>query len=118
MLVVLDGQTTAAWQQTIALIAAATLIIGNLVAIAQTNIKRMLAYSSIAHAGYVLMAIAAAGTLGIGDKAAQSAVVYLMSYMFTNLGAFAVALAIEKNDGTGTNISDFVGLRKVSQDWR
>ncbi len=112
MLVILDGQTTAAWQQTIALIAAATLIIGNLVAIAQTNIKRMLAYSSIAHAGYVLMAIAAAGTLGIGDKAAQSAVVYLMSYMFTNLGAFAVALAIEKNDGTGTNISDFVGLGK------
>jgi NADH-quinone oxidoreductase subunit N len=111
-LIVLDGQTTAAWQQTIALIAAATLIIGNVVAIAQTNIKRMLAYSSIAHAGYVLMAIAAAGTAGIGDKAAQASVVYLMAYMFTNLGAFAVALAIEKNDGTGTNISDFVGLAK------
>jgi NADH-quinone oxidoreductase subunit N len=111
-LVIMDSQTTAAWQQTIALIAAATLIIGNLVAIAQTNIKRMLAYSSIAHAGYILMAVAAAGTAGLGDSAAQAAVVYLMAYMFTNLGAFAVALAIEKNDGTGTNISDFVGLAK------
>jgi NADH-quinone oxidoreductase subunit N len=111
-LIVVDGQTNASWQQTVSLIAAATLILGNIVAIAQTNVKRMLAYSSIAHAGYVLMAVAAAGTAGVGDKAAQSAVVYLMAYMFTNLGAFAVALAIEKNDGTGTNISDFIGLSK------
>jgi NADH-quinone oxidoreductase subunit N len=105
-----DGQTAAAWQQAVWIVAAITLILGNIVAISQNNVKRMLAYSSIAHAGYILMAVAAAGTLGVQEMAAESALVYLMSYMFTNLGAFAVALSIEKPDGTGTNIEDFVGL--------
>jgi NADH-quinone oxidoreductase subunit N len=107
-----EGQTQAAWQQTFWIIAALTLILGNVVAIAQTNIKRMLAYSSIAHAGYILMAVAAAGTQGVTNAATQAALIYLMVYMFTNLGAFGVALAVEKNDGTGTNIEDFNGLWK------
>lgn len=107
-----DGQTAAAWQQTFWLVAAATLILGNFVAIAQTNIKRMLAYSSIAHAGYIMMAVAAAGTLGLGLDAARAALLYLLAYMFTNLGAFGVAMAIEKDDGTGTSLEDFVGLAK------
>jgi NADH-quinone oxidoreductase subunit N len=107
-----DGQTTAAWQTTVWVVAAATLILGNFVAIAQTNIKRMLAYSSIAHAGYILMGVAAAGTTGVADAAAQAILVYMLAYMFTNLGAFAVALAVEKDDGTGTNLEDFVGLSK------
>ena len=111
-LVVLDGQVTAAWQTAVWIIAAATMIIGNLVAVSQSNIKRMLAYSSIAHAGYILMAVAAAGTAGVADAAARGAVFYLVAYMFTNLGAFAVAMALEKDDGTGTNIEDFVGLGK------
>ena len=105
-------QTTAAWQNVIELIAAATLILGNFVAISQTNIKRMLAYSSIAHAGYILMAVAAAGTPGIGDQAARAAAIYLLAYMFTNIGAFAVVIAIEKDDGTGTKLDDFKGLSK------
>lgn len=104
--------TAAAWQTTVWLIAAATLILGNFVALSQTNIKRLLAYSSIAHAGYILMAVAAAGTPGVGDAAAQSALVYLVAYTFTNIGAFAVALAVEKNDGTGTDLKDFVGLSR------
>jgi NADH-quinone oxidoreductase subunit N len=107
-----DGQSAAAWQTTVWIVAAATLILGNLVAISQTNIKRMLAYSSIAHAGYILMAVAAAGTTGVANTAAQAALIYLLAYMFTNLGAFAVALAIEKDDGTGTNLEDFVGLSR------
>jgi NADH-quinone oxidoreductase subunit N len=107
-----DEQTAAAWQQTAWLLAAATLILGNLVAIAQSNIKRMLAYSSIAHAGYVMMAVAAAGTAGVANAATQAALLYLLAYAFTNLGAFGVALAIEKDDGTGTNLDDFVGLSK------
>jgi NADH-quinone oxidoreductase subunit N len=107
-----DGQTAAAWQQTFWIIAALTLILGNFVAITQTNIKRMLAYSSIAHAGYVLIAVAAAGTAGVANSATQAALIYLLAYMFTNLGAFAVALAIEKPDGTGTNLDDFIGLSK------
>lgn len=107
-----DGQTAAAWQQTFAIIAALTLLLGNFVAISQQNIKRMLAYSSIAHAGYVMMAVAAAGTTGVANAATQAALIYLLGYMFTNLGAFGVALAIEKNDGSGTNLDNFVGLSK------
>jgi NADH-quinone oxidoreductase subunit N len=107
-----DGQTNAAWQNVVVLVTAATLILGNFVAIAQSNIKRMLAYSSIAHAGYISMAVAAAGTAGVGDEAIQAALVYLIAYMFTNLGAFAVAMAVEKNDGSGTHLDDFVGLGK------
>ena len=105
-------QAVAAWQNVIEIIAAATLILGNFVAISQTNLKRMLAYSSIAHAGYVMIAVAAAGTPGMGDQAARAALIYLLAYMFTNIGAFAVAIAIEKDDGTGTNLDDLKGLSK------
>jgi NADH-quinone oxidoreductase subunit N len=97
----------------IQVVAAATLIIGNVVAISQNNVKRMLAYSSIAHAGYILMAVAAVGVTGAADiasSAAQAAAVYLLAYMFTNIGAFAVVQAIENPDGSGTNLDDFNGL--------
>ncbi len=100
----------AIWQNTAWIVAALTMIVGNFIAVAQTNIKRLLAYSSIAHAGYILMAIAAAGTAGIAPQATQAALVYLLAYTFTNLGAFAVAISIEKDDGTGTEIADFTGL--------
>jgi NADH-quinone oxidoreductase subunit N len=56
--------------------------------------------------------VAAAGTAGVADSATQGALLYLMAYMFTNLGAFGVALAVEKDDGSGTNLEDFVGLAK------
>jgi NADH-quinone oxidoreductase subunit N len=107
-----ESGDTAAWQTTIWLIAAATLILGNFVALSQNNIKRMLAYSSIAHAGYILMAVAAAGTPGISTSATQGALFYLLAYTFSNLGAFAIAMTIERADGTGTNIEDFRGLGK------
>jgi NADH-quinone oxidoreductase subunit N len=107
-----DVDTAAAWQTSVAVIAALTMILGNIVAISQTNIKRMLAYSSIAHAGYLLVAVAAAAADGVANSATQAALVYLMAYAFTNLGAFAVALAIERSDGTGTDLDDFVGLSR------
>lgn len=109
---ILTNADVAAWQQVVWLISAVTLLLGNVVAISQTNIKRMLAYSSIAHAGYILMAVAAAGTPSITNVAVQAALIYLMAYMFTNLGAFAVVIALEKTDGSGTNLEDFVGLAK------
>lgn len=111
-LVITEGDTVTTWQTTVWLIAAVTLILGNFVAIAQSNVKRMLAYSSIAHAGYILMAVAAAGTAGVADAATEAALVYLMAYTFTNIGAFAVVMALEKNDGSGTDIENFVGLSK------
>lgn len=111
-----DGNA-AAWLVTIQVLAAATLIIGNLIAISQSNIKRMLAYSSIAHAGYILIALAAIGMSPLAadkttliNSAAQAAAIYLLAYMFTNLGAFAVVQALENADGTGTEINDFAGL--------
>ena len=59
-----------------------------------------------------MVAVAAAGTVGVSDAATQSALVYMMAYMFTNLGAFAVVMAIEKEDGSGGNIDDIIGLAK------
>jgi len=114
----------AAWQDTISILAALTMILGNFVAITQKDIKRLLAYSSIAHAGYILMAVAAAGTLVVTNDAAgnpafslnfaqdalQGALIYLLAYAFTNIGAFAVAISIERDDATGTLINDFAGL--------
>lgn len=100
------------WQNTVMIIAALTMIVGNFVAMSQTNLKRMFAYSSIAHAGYILMAIAAAANPDYADAAAKAALIYLLSYAFTNLGAFGVILAIEKNDGTGTELSNLVGFAR------
>jgi len=105
----------AAWQNAVQVVAALTLIIGNLVALSQTNLKRMLAYSSIAHAGYILMAVAAVGSApavgqGVSNAAAQGALVYLVGYMFTNLGAFAIVMTLEKADGSGTDLEDISGL--------
>ena len=109
-LVVEPGDAAASWQTVVAIIAAVSMILGNFVAISQSNIKRMLGYSSIAHAGYLLMAVAAAGSAGIGVQAVEAALIYLLAYAFTNIGAFAVVLAVENDDGSGVEINDFVGL--------
>ena len=110
-LIIVEGEPVA-WQAMVSIVAVLTLVLGNFVAIAQSNLKRMLAYSSIAHAGYILVAVAAAGTAGVADAATQSALVYMLAYMFTNLGAFAVVMAIEKEDGSGGNIEDITGLAR------
>ncbi len=107
---ILTGATSAAWANTLAILAALTMILGNFVALRQMNIKRMLAYSSIAHAGYILMAVAAAGDPAVGNQGVQAALIYLLTYAFTNLGAFAIVIALERNDGTGGQLDDFRGL--------
>ena len=89
----------------IAIIAAASMILGNVLAIAQTSVKRMLAYSSIAHAGYMLSGVAAANPEG------QSGVLfYLIAYLFMNLGAFGVVGIMEGEDDKNLNIDDYAGL--------
>ncbi len=97
------------WMTAIALISALTLLLGNTIAIAQQNIKRMLAYSSIAHAGFILIGVAAAGenTAGV-----SSALFYMLAYLFTNLGAFAVVIVLERKDGDGALLDDYKGLSK------
>ncbi len=91
-------------------LAALTMLVGNVVAIAQTNIKRMLAYSSIAHAGYILMAFVAFGNAATQADAVASALFYLVTYALTSYGAWAVVIALEKQNGQGLDISDFAGL--------
>jgi len=91
-------------------LAALTMFAGNVIAIAQTNIKRMLAYSSIAHAGYILMALVAYGNPVVSADAVSSALFYLVTYAITSFGAWSVVIALEKADAKGLEISDYAGL--------
>src|SRR5437016_5889780 len=92
------------WPAIIGIISAITMTLGNLTAIVQTNLKRMLAYSSIAHAGYLLMGLAAASTAGV-----QSILVYLIVYVLMNVGAFLVSIVVACVTG-GEDIGDCRGL--------
>ena len=94
----------------IAVLAALTMIVGNVVAIAQTNIKRLLAYSSIAHAGYILMAFVPYGQQNVVATSVAAGLFYLVSYVLTNFGAWAVVITLEKSEGKGLEISDYAGL--------
>jgi len=91
-------------------LSALTMILGNVVAIAQGNIKRLLAYSSIAHAGYILMAVVAFGQAGVAADAVAAALFYLLAYAFTNFGAWAVVIALERAAGQGLELKDYAGL--------
>ncbi len=91
-------------------IAAVTLFVGNIVAIAQRNIKRMLAYSSIAHAGYILMAFVTFGQSEVVVDAVAATLFYLVAYALTNLGSWAVVIALEQKEGRGLNLDDYFGL--------
>jgi NADH-quinone oxidoreductase subunit N len=91
-------------------IAALTMILGNLVAISQTNIKRMLAYSSIAHAGYILMAFVPYGNSEVASTSVAAGLFYLVSYAITNFGTWGVVIALEKAEGKGLEIRDYAGL--------
>ncbi|HMR97970.1 MAG TPA: NADH-quinone oxidoreductase subunit N [Anaerolineales bacterium] len=90
----------------------ATMIVGNVVAIAQTDIKRLLAYSSIAHAGYILMAFVPYGNENVVATSVAAGLFYLVSYAFTNFGAWGVVIALEKKEGKGLAIADYAGLSK------
>ncbi len=89
----------------LALLSAASMILGNIVAIAQTNLKRMLAYSSIAHAGYLLTGVAAGSAEGFAGV-----FLYLTAYTATTLGAFAVIGWHERSNDEGTSLDDYTGL--------
>jgi NADH-quinone oxidoreductase subunit N len=91
-------------------LSALTMIAGNLIAIAQTNIKRLLAYSSIAHAGYILMAFVAFGNPEIAPISVAAGLFYLAAYSVTNFGAWGVVIALEQAEGKGLEINDYAGL--------
>jgi NADH-quinone oxidoreductase subunit N len=112
------GPIQDSWRILLIALSVATMAVGNVVAIAQTNIKRMLAYSSIAHAGYALIGLVVATDLGI-----FSLMLYMAIYAFMNLGAFGVVIFLRKNpdrspsqtDSGGDEISDFTGLSKKNR---
>jgi NADH-quinone oxidoreductase subunit N len=93
-------------------LSALTMIVGNFTAISQTNIKRMLAYSSIAHAGYILMAFVPFGNKDVVATSVAAGLFYLFAYVLTNFGAWSVVIALEKSEGKGLEISDYMGLAK------
>ncbi|HCN05252.1 MAG TPA: NADH-quinone oxidoreductase subunit N [Bacteroidetes bacterium] len=98
-------------QIVIAVIAAATMLLGNITAVVQSNVKRMLAYSSVAHAGYMLMGILAGPSLGTDGMNGHHAIVfYATSYLFMQMGAFVVVGILERRDGGFLNIDDYAGL--------
>jgi NADH-quinone oxidoreductase subunit N len=97
------------WQPFIWVMAAVTMTVGNLLALRQTNIVRMLAYSSISQGGFILMPLAVAGTGDAAGPALQAVIVYLLVYAAMNLGMFAVVIAASRTTRSG-EISSFGGL--------
>ena len=93
------------WGTTVWAIAAATMILGTVVGVAQTNVKRMLAYSSIAHGGYLLVALVSAN-----DEAKGAVLFYLLVYAVTNLGAFGVLALMDDGERPNDRLHDFAGL--------
>ena len=109
MLYVAFPQASDVWQPFMWVLAALTMTIGNVVALRQTNIVRMIAYSSISQGGFVLMPLAVAGMDGVADSALRAVVVYLIVYAATNLGMFAVIIAVSRKTRSG-QIESFGGL--------
>jgi len=107
------GYAHATWVGALAVMAALTMSIGNVVAIVQDNVKRMLAYSSIAHAGYALVGFVAAGaaTDAAQRGAALTAVAfYLLTYAVMNMGAFAIVTVIARKGDLRNNVDDYNGI--------
>ena len=93
------------WAPVIWVVAAATMILGTVVGVAQSNIKRMLAYSSIAHGGYLLLALVSAN-----DVAKGAVLFYLLTYAISNLGAFGIIAMLDNADRPNDRVSDYAGL--------
>ncbi len=96
------------WTALILILSIVTMTVGNIIALSQTNIKRLIAYSSIAQAGYILMGIATFTDLGV-----EAVIVYAVVYAFTNLGLFVVVVATSEKVGSD-EISDYAGLARRS----
>jgi NADH-quinone oxidoreductase subunit N len=93
------------WSDVLWVIAAATMIVGTVVGVAQSNVKRMLAYSSIAHGGYLLIALLSANDVGKG-----AVLFYLLTYAITNIGAFGVIALLDNADRPNDHVHDYAGL--------
>src|SRR6266545_4202068 len=99
-----DLAGTIDWPQLLMVVSVLTMTVGNVAALTQTNMKRLLAYSSIAHAGYIMM-----GVVALSENGARGMMIYLLAYLFMNLGAFLVVTLIHNQDGT-FDLRDYPGL--------
>ncbi len=109
----IGGEVHHAWLAALMVLAILTMTVGNVVAIVQNNVKRMLAYSSIAHAGYALVGVIAAGAapdLEQRNAAIVAVIFYLLTYALMNLGAFAVVQLISRTDDRRTEVEDYNGI--------
>jgi NADH-quinone oxidoreductase subunit N len=93
-------------------VVAVTLIVGNLAAIGQQNIKRMFAYSSISHAGFIMMAFITYANQDVYPEAVAAVLFYLLAFAITSFGSWAVVIALEKAEGKGLELDDYAGLGK------
>ena len=91
------------------MIAGASMVIGSVIGITQTDMKRMLAYSSVAHAGFILL-----GVLAMSESGASATMFYLLTYGMATIGAFAILTVVRKGDGEASHVSDWAGLAKRS----
>lgn len=102
------GDQVAAWQQIVVFVSLASMVVGALAAIMQTNIKRLMAYSSIGHMGYALVGIAAGTEAGV-----TGVMIYMATYIFMNIGTFAVILGMRRDRRLVENLSDLAGLSRT-----
>ncbi len=100
---------TSDWQQVVTFVSIASMLLGAFAAIGQTNIKRLMAYSSIGHMGYALVGLAAGTQVGV-----QGVIIYLLVYMAMTLGTFACILAMRRGDGMLEDIDDLAGLARTN----
>jgi NADH-quinone oxidoreductase subunit N len=99
----------AEWQTIVAIVAVITMVWGNIAALTQDNVKRMLAYSSIAHAGYILIGVLAVSQVGL-----WSVLFYLLAYTFITMGAFGTVILLERREYAGETCADYAGLARRS----
>jgi NADH-quinone oxidoreductase subunit N len=104
-----DDDLVLEWQQMLIVMAVLSLIIGNITAIVQTNLKRMLAYSTISHMGFVLLGVLVGTDVGLG-----SAMFYVVVYVLMNVGAFGMILLLSRSGFEAENLEDFKGLNQRS----
>ena len=103
------GSLKVEWQTVVAIVAVITMIWGNVAALTQDNVKRMLAYSSIAHAGYVMIGVLVASEIGL-----WSVIFYLLTYTFVTMGAFGTVILLERREYAGETAADYAGLSRRS----
>ncbi|GAA2004923.1 NADH-quinone oxidoreductase subunit NuoN [Nakamurella flavida] len=95
------------WQPVLWVVAIASMLIGSIIGIAQSDMKRVLAYSSVAHAGFILL-----GVMSLSERGVSGTMYYLLTYGFATIGAFAIITLIRRGDGEASQLSDWAGLAR------